>query len=246
MDARRFRLAIALILVYVAGAVAYNLFVPDASEDTLGKKIDFSLLGQSVFLLIVVAVTSSWRRVGLVGRDMKPAIRWIVGLFMLQLVYLALLLAVAALGYDGSKGSVGLIFLNIAFVAFNEEVLFRGFLWDSVRDWSPVKRILFVSSLFGLFHLTNLASGQSLGSTLFQVGITFLAGIFDAVVRYGTGSLWPSILTHFLWDASGELGSTGGLAALLAPLGQFLFIFLGLVSLSVIAKQSHPAQEIAS
>lgn len=244
MDRKKFTLALGLILFYMAVAVTYNLVVPDASEDTLGKKIDFSLLGQSVLLLVVIAVTTGWRSVGLIGRDMSPAIRWIVGLFILQLVYLAMLLAVAALGYDGKKGSIGLIMINIAFVAFNEEVLFRGFLWDSVSGWNPAKRILFVSALFGLFHLTNLSGGAEVGSTIFQVVITFLAGIFDAVIRYGTGSLIPTILTHFLWDVSGEL--TGeGLGALLAPVGQFLFIALGLIGLGVIAKngkQPVPAQ----
>lgn len=233
MDRRDFGIAAGLILLYVFGGMALGKVLPSPG-DHFGDGIAWSFAIFAILLLVVVAATRGWRFVGLVGRDKKPAVRWIVVLFVLQLLILVAYSLLASTDFDPAYGSMALIAINIGFVAFNEELLFRGFLWGSLGGWGPVQRILAVSLLFGLFHLGNLLAGDPLQSVLTQVAFTFLAGIFDAVVRYGTGSLWPTIITHFLWDFGGILGE-GSTADELGPIIQFITVAFGIIGLIAIA-----------
>lgn len=243
MDRRRFGLALGLILLYMFGGMALGRLLPSAGDD-LGDRVSLTLGAFAVLFLIVIGITRNWRFVGLVGRDQKPAVRWIVVLFVLQFLTLALYALVSSTEWTGGTGRMAFVLVNVAFVAFNEEVLFRGFLWGSTGGWSPVKRILFVSALFGLFHLGNLLGGDALTATLMQVVFTFLAGILDAVIRYGTGSLWPTILTHFLWDAGGILGK-GGFADSIGPIIQGITVLVGLIALAGVAVHQRRAAQRA-
>ena len=224
----------ALIALYGLGAVVYGWVFPGLSDDAMGAHVDLFYGGFTVLFLAVIAATSGWRAVGLVGRDRHPVVRWIVVLAVVDLLFLLSYFAASLLGYSGQEGAVWIILVNLAFVAFNEEVLFRGFLWSAIDTPSPAQRILIVSLVFGLFHLVNGFTGESWGSALFQVVLVFLASILDGVVRYGTGSLWPTIVLHFLWDASGVLGA-GSVADVLGPVLQFAIVVAGLVALAVIA-----------
>ena len=228
-------LALALIASYGAGLIIASRLDPGTADQPMGASIDLIFGGFSAFFLLVIAVTKSWRFVGLVGRDQSPAIRWIVAIFVVLLIIQLLYFGAAWVGYNGAQGAVAIILVNIAFVAFNEEVLFRGFLWGATPHMTPTKRILFVTILFALFHLVNGFTGQSWGSTLFQVGIVGVSSIMDAVIRYGTGSLWPTIILHFLWDSSGLLGK-GTIADVAGPVIQILITTIGLISLIVVAR----------
>lgn len=234
MNRRKLLLAVALLAAYGVGTVAFHFVFPDLSDDALGAHVDVFFAFFTAVFVAVIALTSNWRFVGLVGRDRVPAVRWIVVIFIVLLVLQLLYLGAALLGYAGGQGATVIILINLAFVAFNEEVLFRGFLWGAADGLSPAKQILFVSVVFGLFHVVNGFTGQSWGSTLFQMGTVAVASIMDGVIRYGTGSLWPTIALHFLWDSSGVLGE-GNIGGLVGPILQALIVVAGVVSLIVIA-----------
>jgi len=245
LNRQKLTLAAVLIAAYGLGSIAFYRVFPELSDDPLGAHVDAFFAFFAVLFLVVIAVTSTWRFVGLVGRDQVPAIRWIVVLFVLELLLLLAYFGASLLGYSGAEGAIVIVVINIAFVAFNEEVLFRGFLWGAVDGFGPAKRILFVSFIFGLFHIVNAFTGESWGSALFQVGLVFLASIMDGVIRYGTGSLWPTIVLHFLWDSSGIFGK-GNVADTLGPALQFLIVLAGVTSLIVIAlkhRRTTPALE---
>ena len=63
-----------------------------------------------------------------------------------------------------------------------------------------------------------------------------LGSIIDGVIRYGTGSLWPTITLQFLWDSSGALGMEG-IGATIGPLLQGPIAVTGVISLIVIARR---------
>ena len=73
-----------LITAYGAGSIAFHHLFPALSNDLLGAHVDAFFAGFAVLFLVVIGATSTWRFVGLVGRDRMPAVRWIVVLFVLE------------------------------------------------------------------------------------------------------------------------------------------------------------------
>jgi len=82
--------------------------------------------------------------------------------------------------------AIGMILLAGILAPFGEEVLFRGVLYQYLRDkWGVLAGVILSSLVFGLIHL-NLA-----------VGVTaFLLGILLAVCFEYSRSLWTSVLIH--------------------------------------------------
>jgi membrane protease YdiL (CAAX protease family) len=89
------------------------------------------------------------------------------------------------------------------FVAFNEEIAFRGYILQNLREeWGRVAALLVSSSLFALLHSLNPHF-----TPLALVGIT-LAGVVMAYGYFITRSLWLPIAFHFSWNfAQGPLFS---------------------------------------
>ena len=56
------------------------------------------------------------------------------------------------------------------------------------------------SVIFGLIHLTNLLSGAPFGATILQILNAFGMGMFLCAVFLCSGSLWPGIIIHTLFD----------------------------------------------
>ena len=71
-----------------------------------------------------------------------------------------------------------------------EEVVFRGFVLDMASerygDWFSI----FISAfLFAIVHVAGMT-----------VVNAFIAGLIFGYLRIRTGSLWPPIIVHFLWN----------------------------------------------
>ncbi|MGI5844349.1 MAG: CPBP family intramembrane glutamic endopeptidase [Candidatus Xenobium sp.] len=82
--------------------------------------------------------------------------------------------------------------LTVLAAPFFEEVLFRGVLFAGLRDsLGPWTAGLASSMLFALLH----SDPQAL------LVLTALGGIF-AALYHKTGSLWPAILAHSLWNGA--------------------------------------------
>ena len=83
-------------------------------------------------------------------------------------------------------------------VGFLEELIFRGFLFEALRQKS-LKTAVIVSSLtFGAGHFLNLfnGSGMSLHAVLFQIVMAVLLGFLFVMLYLRSGSLIPCILSH--------------------------------------------------
>ncbi|RZP11356.1 MAG: CPBP family intramembrane metalloprotease [Candidatus Poseidoniales archaeon] len=71
-----------------------------------------------------------------------------------------------------------------------EEILFRGYILDAIRELhGDVIAVLGSSMLFGLLHIEP-----------YVVGMATVGGIIYGIVRIRSGSLWPSIVSHMLWN----------------------------------------------
>ena len=98
-----------------------------------------------------------------------------------------------------------------------EETSFRGVITSlNERKYSKKSVMIFVSFLFGAFHLTNLIGAQLTAQTsptwlplwwLPTILQTFYASMLGLVFGYivlRTGSLIPAIITHYLIDSVGQ------------------------------------------
>jgi membrane protease YdiL (CAAX protease family) len=68
-----------------------------------------------------------------------------------------------------------------------EELLFRGMILQSLRKYGDGFAVVVSSILFGLYH-----------ANFVQIVFAFIAGLIMALVVIRTGSLWVSILIHFI------------------------------------------------
>jgi len=71
-----------------------------------------------------------------------------------------------------------------------EEILFRGYILDAIREIHGDTVAVFGSAvLFGALHLVP-----------YVVGMAAIGGVIYGWVRIKTGSLWPSIVSHMVWN----------------------------------------------
>ena len=115
---------------------------------------------------------------------------------------------------DYSRPLVNILFLLAPIsTGFVEEIVCRGFVltamvgkYGSTKS-GIYKAVILSSALFGALHLLNLLTGRG---TLLQVGsqsvYAFFFGVFFSALFIRTGSLWPSIVTHALFDFMGSVG----------------------------------------
>ena len=92
-----------------------------------------------------------------------------------------------------------LIFISLTITApIFEEILFRGYLLDKIRSvCSDNFAILSTGFLFGIMHWNIF-----FWSDFLQVGSATIGGFLYAWLRIKTGSLWPSIICHALWNGT--------------------------------------------
>ena len=120
---------------------------------------------------------------------------------------------------------------------FFEEYFFRGLFLklafqDGIRSSKQVLGVVLLSALsFGLAHLGNLTH-QPLNATLFQVYYATAYGIFFAAIYLRTGSLWWTIILHFLIDFGSVLISQSTQAAPATSIWNFIF-WLPLIALGL-------------
>src|SRR5699024_8694772 len=93
-------------------------------------------------------------------------------------------------------------------VGFNEEVIFRGLMLQSLLKKGYIKAILITSILFGLSHLGSILAGGDIVSTLVQIGFALSIGFCFAVLALKNKLIWPLILIHALIDFSGLLNQS--------------------------------------
>ena len=79
--------------------------------------------------------------------------------------------------------------------ALGEELLSRGYLFATMREWLGARWAVAVTSLaFGLLHLANPnVSGLS-------IVLVTLAGVYLAVVLLATRSMYAAWMAHFAWN----------------------------------------------
>ena len=93
-----------------------------------------------------------------------------------------------------------LVFICLAIAApLVEELVFRGYFLDKLRNvHSDTFAIISTGILFGFMHWDPIWGFWD----LYQTGAATIGGFLYAWLRIRTGSLWPSIACHSIWNGT--------------------------------------------
>ncbi len=89
-----------------------------------------------------------------------------------------------------------LYIISMCFVAFLEEVIFRGLLFKGMCKENVTSAIIVSSLTFGMGHAVNLLLGAPLLDTVLQLVYASAVGFCYTAVFYVSGSILPCILSH--------------------------------------------------
>jgi membrane protease YdiL (CAAX protease family) len=110
-------------------------------------------------------------------------------------IVLDMFLAGATIHID--RISALLIALQLFFVALPEEVFFRGYLQEKLGN--DLKGVVIVSVFFAMGHFFTLCVPSGfLGGICAQSVLTFFPSLIMGYLYARTGTLWGSIIFHFL------------------------------------------------
>jgi membrane protease YdiL (CAAX protease family) len=151
----------------------------------------------------------TWARIGLVKPRLKDIGYAVVAYGLYFVAYLVVIIIANALipsldvdqeqqvGFENAYNNIGLLMTFFSLVILppiTEEIIFRGFLFTSLRAKFRLRYAIVITSiLFGIAHL-QFGGGAPL---LWVAAIdTFMLSCFLCYLRERTASLWPPILLH--------------------------------------------------
>ena len=196
------------ISLYVA-AIFPLIFISLSLINSLDSYILISLILQWFLAITIISVVLyfedkfSYFRKLFVTPNLKQSLILIIFILILDFILVTIYLFI----YDSVAGSPGddilgeipltLLFISLTIAApFLEEILFRGYLLDKIRSsYSDNVAIISTGFLFGFMHHDILAP-LDFG----QTGAATISGFLYAWLRIKTGSLWPSIVCHSIWN----------------------------------------------
>ena len=182
------------LLITVVGGQMHTGEAPLLQAVTRGLGWPFLLA--ALFLLALV-VWQQWRDVGL---NQMPSGRslWLTWLPML---YIIAGLAFAVVFGLPPVGVLAWILFNTFLVGLSEELMFRGVLLQAFRRTVSIWPAVWLTTLaFGAIHILNVFMTGELRAALLQSTAAALSGLLFIALRLRTGSLWPPIIVHGLWD----------------------------------------------
>ena len=203
---------IGVVLVMVVSGV--DMANPDSAEALFGEMgfdsptmlilTVFSLLGS--FLALWVATKFIDRKplmsIGLSVKDKSNemliglafALAFIGGLFAI----LWLMGAITVTGFVGFKPGVFIVSMMLFMAAFDEELIFRGYILNNMMDATSNRWIALAGSsvLFALLHAGN----PSIWSTWVPMTELFAAGFILGISYTFTKNLWFPTFFHFGWN----------------------------------------------
>jgi uncharacterized protein len=131
------------------------------------------------------------------GLGLLVGLLMMTGIFVIELGLGTLHLTWRGLSVSEIAGAVGYSFVTFALSAMFEEMLFRGYLFQSLMQWLTfVPALLIMSLLFGVAHIGNPHA------TLLSTANVLLAGIWLSFAYLKTRSLWLPFGLHLAWNFS--------------------------------------------
>jgi uncharacterized protein len=181
--------------------------------------------------------------VGVVNQPVVSLLTWIARSFVpLDWVTAFDLKQRALEGIFAAQATPFLVTVMVA-APIGEELFFRGFAQPALqRSWGPIAAVIVSGAMFALIHLDPVGF---IG--LWEIGILL------ALLRYWTGSLWPSILCHAVNNGIAGVSFVLGWEDPSIPpppwllwLGGALLVIGLVAAAAVLARDRPPAPELAA
>lgn len=201
---------VAFVLAYVAAAFLLGILIRFLPAGIMAV---FDPVGP-VLMLIVLAIVFRvfWDRepVATMGLESPPT--WgfeMISGFAIGVFLVSVLFAVTALAggltfkshFSGGMMSLGFFgvlaffFIGMLFQVFAEEIVFRGYLFVTVKGgWGVAAAVVISSILFGFAHSFNP------GFSLFIAANLILTGVLMALGVVVTGNIWWPLGFHLAWN----------------------------------------------
>lgn len=205
---RRLALALATLagwlLITVVGGHLHTGRAPLTQAVTQGLGWPFLL---AVLWVLAIAAWQRWHDLGLGRRPAARSLR----LAWLPMVYIvAGLLVATAAGLPPATVLLWIV-LNTFLVGLSEELMFRGVLLQAARRSFGIWAAVGLTTLaFGAVHVLNVFITGELRPALLQATAAALSGLLFIALRLRTGSLWPGMVVHALWDFATFVLATAG------------------------------------
>ena len=210
-------LLIALGVVSVGVVLFFAVSDVRLSSDMQIDAIAKDVVQRGVLTLFLVAMCAT--------SDFRTVLAFSTYNFGKQLLCLLPCMAVAVANFPFSALASGtavvektqyvwLFLIQCVLIGVVEEVFFRGIVqhvvFDKLAQKHLVWRVVTSAAVFALWHLVNLLFGAGIGSTLLQVGYSFLIGAMLSVLMYATSNIWWCVAVHALFDVGGTVVSSLG------------------------------------
>ena len=172
----------------------------------LGQGVAWPILAAAAFILAVAL----WQ-----GRPEETGLRAVQHPGTLRLAWFPMLYILGALATAVALGLppaslILWVLINTMLVGFSEELMFRGVMLRSFRTRMSIwPAVIATSLLFGSVHSLNILTTGEVAQSLVQSCAAALSGLIFMAMRLRTGSIWPPMLLHGLWDfATFTLGAS--------------------------------------
>lgn len=191
------------VAVTVVGGVLVTRGDKSSLSDLVIHNVGLQFVAACLFLLAAMRLVR-WPPLGFMPP--QPAGWW--KLLWLPALLTAAFVALAVKNGLPSAPAIAFVFINTAMVGFSEETMFRGILFQGFRKAMPIWAAIALSTiLFGAVHVLNgFVTGDFVAATV-QAIAAGMSGLMYMALVIRTGSIWPSIVMHALWDFSLFLGS---------------------------------------
>jgi len=146
-------------------------------------------------LLLAALYMFKWRDMKFGAPHSLVRVMWFPVLMLLAISMLALVTGLPR------PDAMVFILLNTMLVGFSEEVMFRGVLFRALltnfRVWTA---IVVTTVLFGAIHILNGVNTGQWGMATLQAAAAGMSGLIFMAIVIRTGSIWPAIVYHGIWD----------------------------------------------
>lgn len=235
MKHNRLLVSIVVLMLWAAATMFGAQVLAGGEEISLDSLVQRGIGWQfvaAIAILLGAIALFRWRDIGFTAPHDLFRILWFPGL------YLVLFAALIVLFGLPPERVAGLVFINTMMVGFSEEVMFRGVLLRALLErmsmWAAIGLNMV---LFGAVHAFNGFITGDFGAAALQSLAAAMSGLVFIAIVLRTGSIWPAIVYHGLWDcalfliglaAKGSGESAGGAADALPAYGALLPLALNL------------------
>ncbi|MDH4439008.1 MAG: CPBP family intramembrane metalloprotease [Rhizobium sp.] len=196
----RLPLSLAVFVIWAAITMLGGMLLSGGQTQSLIEGLSkgplWNVVAAFLFLVAVILI-AGWRDLKFVAPNPVSSLRimWLPALYVVTFVVLAVILGLPRLDL------LLLILASTIFVGLSEETMFRGIIFQALRTRVKLwPAMVLTSMLFGSVHILNVLTTGELLSALLQAFTAMLSGFAFMAILVRTGSIWPAIVYHALWD----------------------------------------------